>query len=91
MDEAKVSNESMWLFFPLEIYDTFAFWKSDNNAPTIFEYLSIQGSLTSKLPSTWLTTKRESEKIFTTYASSSLTALSPTIRASYSASLLEAM
>ena len=64
-------------------------WKLASSVPTNFKYSAIRGSLASKIPSTWLTTKHESEKISTSPASNFLAALSPAIRASYSASLLK--
>ena len=47
--------------------------------------------MASKLPSSWLTTNRESKQTSTSCALKSRIALSPASRASYSASLLEAL
>ena len=58
---------------------------------TSCKYSIIRGSLASKLPSTWLTTSRESKYTSTSHAPRSRIAFIPVSKASYSASLLDVL
>ena len=85
-----MANESAWLFWLLGTLATLTRRKHAHSVPNNFKYCGIRESLTSKLPSTWLTTSLESENISNSSTPNFWAALRLAINALYSASLLEA-